>query len=74
MARLDLTEPYSIRLARESIRDREQASYLAHARMFSPHALPALASETRGQNSSLIYNGSFGPQKVAAMSPEYWGL
>lgn len=52
----------------------EQASYLAHARMFSPHALPALASETRGQNSSLIYNGSFGPQKVAAMSPEYWGL
>lgn len=50
----------------------EQAAYLAHAQMFSPHALPALASETKGQNSSLIYNGSFGPQKIAAMSPEHY--
>lgn len=50
----------------------EQAAYLAHAQMFSPHAKPALASETRGQNSSLIYNGGFGPQKIAAMAPEHW--
>lgn len=50
----------------------EQAAYLAHAQMFSPHALPALASETKGQNSSLIYNGSFGPQKVAVMPGQHY--
>ncbi len=50
----------------------EQAAYLAHSQMFSPHALPALASETKGQNSSLIYNGQFGPQKLAVMSPEHY--
>ncbi|AEJ94354.1 hypothetical protein LINSTU_105 [Mycobacterium phage LinStu] len=50
----------------------EQAAYLAHAQMFSPHALPALASETKGQNSSLIYNGQFGPQKIGIMSPEHY--
>lgn len=48
----------------------EQAAYLAHAQMFSPHALGALTSETAGQNSSLILNGQFGPQKVAAMHPD----
>jgi glutaredoxin-like protein NrdH len=51
----------------------EQAAYLAHAQMFSPHALPALASETKGQNTSLILNGHFGPQKMATMDPQhYW--
>jgi len=51
----------------------EQAAYLAHAQMFSPQALPALASETKGQNSSLILNGHFGPQKMATMNPQhYW--
>lgn len=50
----------------------EQAAYLAHAQMFSPHAVPALASETKGQNSSLIYNGQFGPQKIGIMSPEHF--
>lgn len=48
----------------------EQAAYLAHSQMFSPHALGALTSETAGQNSSLILNGQFGPQKVAAMHPD----
>lgn len=47
----------------------EEAAYLKHAQMFSPAARSALASETRGQNSSLILNGQFGPQKVATMDP-----
>jgi len=50
----------------------EQAAYLAHSQMFSPHAVPALATETKGQNSSLILNGHFGPQKLAVMSPEHF--
>ena len=50
----------------------EQAAYLAHAQMFSPTARPALASETRGQNSSLIYHGSFPEQKVALLHPQFW--
>lgn len=48
----------------------EQAAYLAHSRMFSPAAQGALASETRGQNASLILNGQFPRQKVALL-PEY---
>ncbi|WP_065286810.1 hypothetical protein [Mycolicibacter kumamotonensis] len=50
----------------------EEASFLTHSKMFSPQALPALASETRGQNSSLILNGEFGPQKVATLNPQFW--
>jgi hypothetical protein len=50
----------------------EQAAYLAHAQMFTPHAAPALTSETKGQNSSLILNGHFGPQKIALLPPEHW--
>lgn len=50
----------------------EQAAYLAHAQMFTPAARPALTSETKGQNASLILNGHFGPQKVAALPPEHW--
>jgi len=34
----------------------EEAAYLSHSQMFSKKALPALASETRGQNSYLNYN------------------
>ncbi|QIG58317.1 hypothetical protein SEA_SKOG_165 [Gordonia phage Skog] len=52
----------------------EQAAYLAHSQMFTPHALPALQSETAGQNTSLILNGTFGPQKIAAMDPKVTGL
>jgi hypothetical protein len=50
----------------------EQAAYLAHAQMFSPLARPALATETRGQNSSLIYHGGFPEQKVALLHPQFW--
>lgn len=48
----------------------EQAAYLAHSGMFSPEAQGALATETRGQNGSLILNGEFPKQKVALL-PEY---
>lgn len=50
----------------------EQAAYLAHSQMFTPHARPAMASETKGQNASLILNGHFGPQKVALMDRKHW--
>lgn len=52
----------------------EQAAYLAHSQMFSPKARPAMATETRGQNSSLILNGMFAPQKVATMDPQHWKI
>lgn len=45
----------------------EEGAYLAHARMFSHRALPAMTSETRGQNASLHLNGDFGPQRVAVL-------
>lgn len=48
----------------------EEAAYQKHSAMFSPLARQALASETRGQNSSLHLNGQFGPQKVALL-PEH---
>jgi len=50
----------------------EQAAYQAHAKMFSPQAQPALATETKGQNSSLLLNGSFAPQKLAVLDPQHW--
>lgn len=50
----------------------EQATYLAHAQMFHPEARGALASETRGQNSSLIYNGGFSPQRIGIMPKQFW--
>lgn len=52
---------------RDFDRHGEHATYLAHARMFSPHAVPALTNETLGQNSSLILNGHFGPQKIGVI-------
>jgi hypothetical protein len=51
-------------------RNGEEAAFQSHAQMFSPLATRALASETRGQNSELIYGehaGSFPPQKFALL-------
>lgn len=45
----------------------EEAAFAAHSKMFSPHARPAMASETRGQNAFLHLNGDFGDQKVALL-------
>ncbi len=50
----------------------EEAAYQAHSRMFSHHARGAMASETRGQNGSLISNGHFGPQRIALLPHHLW--
>jgi len=46
----------------------EENAFQAHARMYSPEALPAVTSETRGQNSWVNY-GPYGAQNRVA-SPE----
>ena len=43
----------------------EENAFLSHARMFSPEALPALASETRGQNSWVNF-GPYGQKNINA--------
>lgn len=43
----------------------EENAFQSHARMFSPEALPALATETRGQNSWVNF-GKFGSQNQIA--------
>lgn len=50
----------------------EEAAYQHHRMMFTTAARAALASETRGQNASLIINGDFGPQRAALM--EGWAI
>jgi hypothetical protein len=52
-------------------RNGEEIAYQSHAQMFSPEALPALRSETRGQNSHMIYRnaGSFGDEQRAVALP-----
>lgn len=50
----------------------EEAAFRAHARLYSPLARQALATETRGQNASMIDSGGvFSPQKVAVL-PSWW--
>ena len=46
----------------------EENAFQAHARMYSPEALPAVTSETRGQNSWVNY-GPYGAQNRVA-TPE----
>lgn len=50
-------------------RNGEEAAYQSHRQMFSEPAIRALATETRGQNSSLVFGGTgtFPPQKVALL-------
>ena len=47
----------------------EERAYLLHRRMYSPEALPAMTSETRGQNSWLNY-GPHGPRNRTAASED----
>lgn len=47
----------------------EERAYLLHRRMYSPEALPAMTSETRGQNSWLNY-GPYGPRNRNASSED----
>lgn len=50
----------------------EEAAWLAHSQMFTPHARGAMSSETRGQNSALHINGSFQAQKTALLPRHMW--
>lgn len=52
----------------------EEAAYRSHARMFSPEARPALASETRAQNAHVNLFGDFGPQKMVMLPEDMAGL
>lgn len=45
----------------------EEAAYQAHSTMFSEEAIKALATETRAQNSTMIVNGDFPPQKLVIL-------
>lgn len=47
--------------------DGEEAAYQKHSRMYTPLARRAMATETRGQNSYLRFNGDFPDQKVAIL-------
>lgn len=47
----------------------EESAYQHHARMFSPEARRALATETRGQNNVLIRTGDF-PEQKAGLFPD----
>lgn len=49
----------------------EEAAWHSHRSMYTPEARPAMTSETRGQNSALIFGsnpGTFAPQKVVTLS------
>jgi hypothetical protein len=50
-------------------RNGEEAAYESHRQMFSEKAAAALTTETRGQNSALVYGGrhEFPEQKVAIL-------
>ena len=50
----------------------EEAAFHSHARMFSPMARGAMATETRGQNGYVIHHDQFGPQKIAVMHHSLW--
>lgn len=50
----------------------EEAAWMAHSQMFTPHARGAMSSETRGQNSALHINGSFQAQKTALLPRHMW--
>lgn len=49
----------------------EEQAFQSHAQMFSPEALPALRSETRGQNSEVVYrnDGQFPDWQRAVALP-----
>lgn len=49
----------------------EEAAWVKHARMYSPLARRALTTETRGQNSALIWlaHGAYFPEQRAVLLP-----
>jgi hypothetical protein len=52
----------------------EEAAWLKHSQMYTPLARRAVTTETRGQNSALVYYGDgrhFPRQKVCLLPPEF---
>lgn len=62
-------------IGRSFTRHGEEAAYHSHAQMYSPTARRALAAETRGQNSTMIYAlaGQAFPEQRAVDLPD-WAL
>lgn len=60
-------------IGRSFSRHGEEAAYHSHAQMFSPAALPALAAETRMQNSTVNYGREPGvfPEQKAIAAPSW---
>jgi hypothetical protein len=53
-------------------RNGEEAAWAKHSRMFSPLARRAMTTETRGQNSAMVWRlGHFPEQKVALLPEEF---
>lgn len=49
----------------------EESAWNLHRQMFSPEALPALATETKGQAAYTYKYGDFPPQKAAILPKEF---
>lgn len=60
-------------IGRSFSRHGEEAAYHSHAQMFSATAVPALANETRMQNSALNYGRTPGvfPEQKAVIAPDW---
>jgi hypothetical protein len=60
-------------IGRSFTRHGEEAAYHSHAQMYSPTARRALAAETRGQNSTMIYalGGQAFPEQRAVDLPDW---
>lgn len=49
----------------------EEAAWVAHSRMFSPLAARAMTTETRGQNSAMVWGGGGFPEQKVALLPDW---
>lgn len=59
-------------IGRSFTRHGEEAAFHSHRQMFSPDAVPALATETRGQNSTLNFTNIGGfPEQKPALLPDW---
>jgi len=60
-------------IGRSFSRHGEEAAYHSHVQMYSPEARPAMAAETRGQNSAFIYrrSGESFPEQKTVILPEW---
>lgn len=56
-------------VGRDFSRNGEEGAYVSHAQMFSEHARPALASETRMQNTYLNWGGGDFPPNAPMNAP-----